>query len=358
MSATNLNKLTNELKIQATAQSIANTLPSWTNNVAPAVTDAAPLNEMERVADAVAATLGLSYAPTTWLGGWIPARNASNLNKLEAQAVANRTAIDSPPPSEVLWTTDAYQTGDLSLWHGQQEVSADRITCVTPPAEVGGGPRNRAFLGRSRIVSGDPPLFGSGNNRAELTRGTSDAPFNDGSITFEGHTTQGSEIWLAFEIYFGNPATVSDANAYRPATSGSWNHFVQWHQRGGLVTQPLSLGVSSSGGVPTVFNCWTRGGPEATAPTSLIVWDLGAFTYGWHQIKWNVRFGQEGVGRSKVWRNGVVVLNQTTPCGFNPDSTGSYSNYLKAGCYRQASLNNSTVYHGGIRAGTTEAAVA
>lgn len=96
INATNLNKLTNELKSQAIAQSVANTLPTWANGIAPAVSDPIPLNELERVTQLVAQSLGIfpAYVKTTWASGWVPARNATALNKLEQAAVANRIAID------------------------------------------------------------------------------------------------------------------------------------------------------------------------------------------------------------------------------------------------------------------------
>ena len=99
MTAANLNKLTDELESQATAISLLHTLPTWADGVAPAITDAAPWNEMERVVDQVAASQGLSYAPTVWENGWTPARNAARLNKLEAQAQANRAALESVVPA-------------------------------------------------------------------------------------------------------------------------------------------------------------------------------------------------------------------------------------------------------------------
>jgi len=98
MSAANLNKLTNEFESEATEISLAHTLPNWVNDGPPALTDVAGLNEMERVCDLVAADQSLTYTPTVWQAGWTPARNAANLNKLEAQAAANRAALDEAPP--------------------------------------------------------------------------------------------------------------------------------------------------------------------------------------------------------------------------------------------------------------------
>lgn len=116
LNATNLNKLTAELISQASTQGISNTLPSWANGIAPAVTDATPWNEMERVAQAVATSLSLSYTPTSWQVGWTPARNAVNLNKLEAQAVANRAAIDAQGGTDKLtWAPPVLGAGGVSI---------------------------------------------------------------------------------------------------------------------------------------------------------------------------------------------------------------------------------------------------
>ncbi len=95
INATDLNKLTNELKSQATLKGVTHTLPTWTNGIAPAVSDPVPLNEMERVAQAVAVSLGdNTYTPTVWQASWTPARNATNLNHLENRAQSNRALIE------------------------------------------------------------------------------------------------------------------------------------------------------------------------------------------------------------------------------------------------------------------------
>jgi len=113
LSAANLNKLTNELEAQAAQLSISHTLPNWADGAVPALTEATPLNEMERVVLAVATALGLPYTKTVWEIGWVPARNAARFNKLEVQVVANRVALDivppPPPPLPVGWTVAAPQ---------------------------------------------------------------------------------------------------------------------------------------------------------------------------------------------------------------------------------------------------------
>lgn len=96
MNQTNLRKLRDELASQASARGVSHSLPVWTDGASPYLTDAAPWQEMERVAAAVAVTLGLAeYEPTRWFAGWDPPRNAANLNRLEAQAQTNRAGIDN-----------------------------------------------------------------------------------------------------------------------------------------------------------------------------------------------------------------------------------------------------------------------
>ena len=96
LSAANLNKLTDELESQASTLSISHSLPTWANGIAPALTDAAPLNEIERVTRAVALAVGLNYTVTTWESGWTPARNATRLNRIEVQVALNRDHIATP----------------------------------------------------------------------------------------------------------------------------------------------------------------------------------------------------------------------------------------------------------------------
>jgi hypothetical protein len=110
MNQTNLRKLRDELASQATARGVSHSLPVWTDGTAPYLTDAAPWQEMERVARLVAASLALAeYEETKWYPGWDPPRNATNLNRLEAQAQANRAGIDNLNP---LYPA-SYYTGPL-----------------------------------------------------------------------------------------------------------------------------------------------------------------------------------------------------------------------------------------------------
>lgn len=97
LSAANLNKLTDEIKAQAAEHSIAHSLPTWVDGSAPALTDPAPLNEIESVVGDISAALGLSYTPTVWESGWTPARNAARLNKLEDQVALTSNATGPEP---------------------------------------------------------------------------------------------------------------------------------------------------------------------------------------------------------------------------------------------------------------------
>ncbi len=135
MSAANLNKLTNELESQAAARAVSHTLPNWTDGAAPAITEAAPWNEMERVCQAVALSLGYTYTPTVWQSGWTPARNQTRLNRLENQAVVNRSAIDSPPQ------TLSSPVGYLNYGNqGPSAHAADYKVLIGLPFRVAGAP--------------------------------------------------------------------------------------------------------------------------------------------------------------------------------------------------------------------------
>ena len=133
MSAANLNKLTNELELQASDQGIAHSLPNWVDGAAPAITDAAPLNEMERIVQNVAESVGLSYTPTVWSSGWTPARNATRLNRLEVQAQANRAAIDSEPvpPTGLPYAEAALRPGYVTLTTANIPLGTEDYTLPT-----------------------------------------------------------------------------------------------------------------------------------------------------------------------------------------------------------------------------------
>lgn len=91
LSAANLNKLTDQIETLAAAGSVPHSLPAWANGVSPALTDAAPWNEIERVVGVLSSQAGFSFSPVTWQGGWTPARNAARLNRLELQVEALST---------------------------------------------------------------------------------------------------------------------------------------------------------------------------------------------------------------------------------------------------------------------------
>jgi hypothetical protein len=135
MSATNLNKLTDELESQAAVFAIPHTLPTWANGVAPAITDPNPLNEMERVTAAVAQQLGLSYGQTVWESGWNPARNATRLNKLETAAMLARSAIENlSTGNKLTWAPPGFPN---YVGYQQRTISNSALThTVTPGTNV------------------------------------------------------------------------------------------------------------------------------------------------------------------------------------------------------------------------------
>jgi hypothetical protein len=145
MNQTNLRKLRDELASQATSRSISHSLPVWTDGTTPYLTDASPWQEMERVAAAVAASLLIAeYEQTKWFPGWAPPRNATNLNRLEAQAQANRSAIDNLNPNY----PSSFYTGPLGANNILPAVAGEKFI-----GAMTGGDGYTVTQQRSRIAS-------------------------------------------------------------------------------------------------------------------------------------------------------------------------------------------------------------
>lgn len=151
LSAANLNKLTDELKAQASDLYISHTLgtaATWTDGAAPALTEAATFNEMERVCKAVADATGFSYTPTAWENGWIPGRNATRFNHLEIQAAANRGAIDAQPETatwygvpfkgDSLWNTTLNGQSVSFRFRAEQSSQAEQLIWYNENNDPGG----------------------------------------------------------------------------------------------------------------------------------------------------------------------------------------------------------------------------
>lgn len=226
LNATNLNRLTNELKLQAVDKNIPHTLPTWADGGAPAITDASPLNEMERVVQAITTSLGLTaYVPTTWGTGWTPARNATRLNRMEAQAVITRNAIDAagPPPTGVLRDTftDFYTQWGYSASDHNGQIFQNRwnttnlqtLSSTQTPWSSIGGPAISEFtdgLGRPgfRFICNTQTQDDSGNKKVEIYEsngaGGSVNPYGEAMIRGVGFTDE-----ISFTVRFpsaGNPS--------------------------------------------------------------------------------------------------------------------------------------------------------
>lgn len=257
----------------------------------------------------------------------------------------------------VVWSSNAYHAGGtFGDWTGTQEISGDRATIITPPAEIGGGPKSRSHLGRYRINATDNEPFGNPNaQRCEALAAMA---------VLGGRACQGSDIWVAWETCFPNPSLVSDSSAFRPHTGSGWNTFSQFHQNAGATTQPVNWFLDCESGTDPagwLLRTWTRGGNEAN-PTGIVKQTLAPFEYGWWEFKAYLFWGQAN-GRLRCWYKApgdslyTLGVDYTGPVGFAPDSTGGSCNYFKQGMYRGKHANNMTIFHAGTRMGTTEADV-
>lgn len=259
-----------------------------------------------------------------------------------------------------VWSSNGYPAAnDFQYWSAQQEFASDRVQIIAPPAEVGGGPQSRSAIGRFRIEAADDEPFGNPNvQRAEV--------FASGTTFFPNNSCQGTELWVAWENYFGNPSVVADTNAFRPTQGTDGNHFAQFHSNApGPGLAPLIWFVNTNPGSSASvwrFGCWSRGGLYAGSPTPLIKHDIAAFSYGWNEFKCYIFWGQEN-GRLKVWHRGpgasvyTLGVDYTGPVGYVPGTGSAQCNYFKRGCYRTKSSVNSTTFAAGDRMGTTEADV-
>ncbi len=362
INATDLNHLTNELVAQAAIKGVSTFLTTnyWVNGSTHAVSDGAPLNEMERVAQLVATSLSLSYTPTAWSTGWSPPRNATNLNKLEQQARANRVVIDGVPPSTAYfiedWSSGQFAQPNWELlfsytapgWTNLPAVQSPdgRVAVVNDPA--GGGGK----CARVEIRDTDPDWgAGPGLSKSEIDTGNS-------TRTWNGSFTAGTIRWFEWDIYLPYVVGGEIFDYPRPGPSGGeywslfglhppagspaswsamhleWNPF-QFHAGGDSAGyNNISLNWHAEGGT------WNGGNAQPTdANYRLLPLTDGsgnrvlANHNRWIHLIWGVKFNPDNTGWLEIWIDGVNVLPRVNrPTCWDVDITNPQS-YFKYGIY-------------------------
>lgn len=399
LSAANLNKLTAELRSQASARGIGNSLPTWTDNTIPALTEAIPWNEMERVAQAVAVSLSASYTPTVWQAGWQPGRNAANLNKLEQRAVANRVLIDqAPPPPSNRYTDINFAAG---LYSG--EGITECLECAATEPRL-----DQTWGGRESYIYDNPAAYGLGgssmttdqNQRVHLfhpstfglpgVQGSTwaswqelrpaDGPWGSfatnlakASLNLSGTATWGSggfsfgiTRWFAFDILF--PLNINGASFEMYATD--FQTLGDIHAADSAVSRdPGIVRVMPTGGSTpkslqfAVCKQTDLGIPYFTVDLLQLTDASGnkiASAYNvWHEVVFGQRTAFDGVAGSssgwiEVWFNGVQRQAQASMPQYMSDEGGPYfqlQNYTRYPTSYLGGATRSAIVYGGFRAG-------
>jgi beta-glucanase (GH16 family) len=278
LSAANLNKLVTEIQSQLTAKSLTSALPTWVDGTTPALTDASPLNQMEAATALIASSLGLSYIPTQWQAGWIPGRNAVNLNRLEQAAVVARNTIDSgvvvPVPPAIanqnynLVFEENWSTFDTTKWIRAEW--AGNNTTPSTDAVVSGG-----TLKLSSLRSEGYPNHSVSTRLGAVGSPTTGEVFLEGYFECRSKYPAGKGSWPAFWLFSEHwvasngqvPPYVAEIDIMEagPGLGGlylsAYNHVV--HKN-----------TSSPGGVADVFS--PTGSAQFASP------NIGDLTLGFH----------------------------------------------------------------------------
>lgn len=227
LSAANLNKLTDEIRVLAAAASpaIPNLLPTWVDGSAPALTDAAPLNEIERVVGVLASRAGVVYTPTVWQAGWYPSRSARNLNNIEAAVAAISVA------------------GGASTWDSALQAAFPR-PAFTPTRTV------------------------TASNQAQLDSAVANLQAGDlvqciGTWTYSGGLTIQKQLASVAEIHFDGISFVCPGSHTK--LQCVWvNNCQKIRMYGGTVTSSSGFGIRVYGGTDITWQDFVLNNCEAT----------------------------------------------------------------------------------------------
>lgn len=224
----------------------------------------------------------------------------NNLNQWASIAEARPCAdsVSAPPPTgSVVWRGD-FETGTLSQWTREQEVSADRLQIVTSPVRQGG------YALKATVKQGDDPIDASGN-RNEMVR-----------LTYEPENSE----------YFYRWSTMFPSDFPSPAT---WQLFTQWHHTGSSGSPPVEFSVNNNN---IILYC--RSTEVWRTPLVRGVWNDFVF-----HVKWSP---SSSTGFVELYHQGKLVL----PKRYCATQFAGMTQYLKVGLYRNSSISQTgVVYH-------------
>lgn len=351
LSAANLNKLTDELGAQALVQGISHSLPTWADGAAPALTEAAPLNEMERIAAAVATSLDLTYAPTEWLSGWTPSRNAYRFNKLETAVQSNRIALDMG--TSVIYFDGDFDTGDLSQWTDLHDANMSQ----TPPGvSVLPRPGGSGYIAKTNTTSNYPTTGNGDATMLWLGGGYSNSFLQNGQT-----------IWLRFDFLVPTGANPNYPGAF--LLSSGWNTISSFHTDPGNAPGAYSTAfmIHSHYGTP-VFLFRPVGGPGAGTFTYLYQTNGAPQTEGnrialvydqWYSMIARITFGPDASTGSVEWTlNGISQTSANCPTIAVNQYGGIPGLGYEIGLYRNPSASTvSNIYWDNVYIGSSASSV-
>lgn len=328
LSATNLNKLTDEIESQAATQSIGHSLPTWANGSAPALTDGAPLNEMERVVEEISLSLGLDYTPTSWSSGWIPARNATRFNALEQQVAACAAVLDNT--AGIIWQADG-STGTDPAYIIEQEWSAISDDSAGGSAEITAPwshPDIYLTASTGDVLPGKRSYFvhvPAGEGRHELKMAH---PIRSGFDSRLFH--EGEETWISWAVkiadYVHPPSGQWMVNQFRHITEGGLPSGGSPH--GLAMRSPANWQWVSDASIYTnAVNTYDMGVPIVRG---------GVLKVTFH-AKWSSNpatgFMQVFLNNGSGWTEGFPLRYQATLL-FDSTTGQSGRNHMRFGAYR------------------------
>ena len=188
--------------------------------------------------------------------------------------------------------------------------------------------------------------YNSGDYREELHYGT--------------HFTIGNEYWIGFSIFLAS-------GYHSPSVSGIW---ILHHQYHGVPDDPPTCDPQEPFRNPC-FGLYTRAGdweptirsdsrqctPDPVNYTGTFFGNCGAFSTGqWIDFVINVKWSYGASGFLKLWKNGVVVVNDTGENCFNDDK----GPYINMGVYSRVLDQDQTItiYYDELRIGDSSSSYA
>ena len=246
----------------------------------------------------------------------VMALRAALIAQVAAAALVFAAGCRSGPDERPRWR-GGFETGDLSQWDSVQRAAPDRIRVVRDPVTEG----RRAA--RFEVRPGDSlPGTGTEDLRAEVA-------------TLRRRDPRGSERWYRWFTWFDKGFPTGDPDSFVT--------FTQFKKDG-------------EGGGPVSFMVW---GDQVQLRTDEIHWSARLEPRRWHEFLFHVRWSPDpNVGFVELWYDGEHVVPRTKADTMHHDEQGRVlDNYLKQGLYQAAGLPAAVVFHDGMAAGDSRAAV-